>query len=153
MSKNRKILQVSAIKNGTVIDHIPADNLFDVVSILNLQDFTSLVTFGTNFESAKLGRKAIIKIEDFYFREEEINKIALVAPQAKLNIIKNYEVAEKKFVEVPKEIIGIAKCVNPKCITNNEDVVTRFTVHLDKEVALKCHFCEKITDQNKIEII
>ena len=84
------------------------------------------ITFGTNLDSKKLGKKAIVKLSDTFFKDKEINKIALVAPQAKLNIIRNYNVVEKKVVEVPEEIIGIAKCMNPKCITNNEKITTRF---------------------------
>lgn len=146
-------LEVSAIENGTVIDHIPANVLFKVISILNLDKIDKQITFGTNLTSKKLGKKAIIKLSDTFFINKEINKIALVAPQAKLNIIRNFNVVEKKVVEVPEEIIGIAKCMNPKCITNNEKIVTRFSVLSQKDVKLKCHYCEKITDQEHIEIV
>lgn len=145
-----KQLIVNAIKNGTVIDHIPARNLFKVISILNLDRIDSQITFGTNLESKKLGSKAIIKIADKYFLDDEINKIALVAPQAKLNIIRDYEVIEKRVVEVPDSFIGIVKCVNPKCITNHEEITTKFTVISKNEVSLKCHYCEKITPQDQM---
>jgi aspartate carbamoyltransferase regulatory subunit len=148
-----KKLEVSAIENGTAIDHIPANVLFKVISILNLDKLDKQITFGTNLTSKKLGRKAIIKLSDIFFIDKEINKIALVAPQAKLNIIKNFKVVEKKVVEVPEEIIGIAKCMNPKCITNNEKIITKFKVISASEVKLKCHYCEKITDQEHIQII
>lgn len=149
----KKQLVVSAIKNGTVIDHIPASDLFKVISILGLDHIENYITFGTNLESKKLGKKAIIKLSEVFFRKEDINKIALVAPDAKLNIIRDYEVVEKKIVELPDEITGIAKCVNPMCITNHEDVTTRFTVMNKKDVSLKCHYCEKITGQENLEII
>lgn len=148
-----KQLIVNAIKNGTVIDHVPARNLFKVISILNLEQIDSQITFGTNLESKKLGSKAIIKIADKYFLDEEINKIALVAPQAKLNIIRDYEVVEKRVVEVPDFLVGIVKCVNPKCITNNEMVTTKFIVVSKSEVALKCNYCEKITQQDQMVIL
>ncbi len=148
-----KQLIVSAIKNGTVIDHVPAKNLFKVISILNLEQIDSQITFGTNLESKKLGSKAIIKIADKYFLDEEINKIALVAPQAKLNIIRDYEVVEKRVVEVPDFLVGIVKCVNPKCITNFENITTKFTVVSKSEVALKCNYCEKITQQDQMVIL
>jgi len=147
-----KQLSVSAIKEGTVIDHVPAPALFKVVSILKLNELDTMITIGNNLGSEKLEKKGIIKLSKVFFRDEEINKIALVAPCAKLNIIRDYEVVEKKVVEIPDEIIGIAKCVNPKCITNNEVVTTRFTVVSKSEVKLKCHYCEKITNQNNIEI-
>ncbi len=148
-----KQLIVNAIKNGTVIDHIPAKNLFKVISILALEHIDSQITFGTNLESKRLGSKAIVKIADKYFLDEEINKIALVAPQAKLNIIRDYEVVEKRVVEVPDSITGIVKCVNPTCITNIEGVKTKFTVIVKNEVTLKCHYCEKITLQNQMVIL
>jgi aspartate carbamoyltransferase regulatory subunit len=151
--KEPKQLSVSAIENGTVIDHVPAKALFKVIQILGLDHSENQITFGTNLESKKLGKKAIIKISGIYFEDEDINRIALVAPEAKLNIIKDYEVVEKKVVEVPDNIIGIAKCMNPKCITNFETVTTRFRVVSKKNVALKCHYCEKITTQDNLQII
>ncbi len=151
--KDRKQLVVSALKNGTVIDHIPAKSLFKVISILRLDHIENQITFGTNLESKKLGKKAIIKISEMLFINEDLNKIALVAPQAKLNIIKDYNVVEKKIVEVPDKITGIVKCVNPKCITNNEEITTKFNVIDKQNVALKCYYCEKITDQENIEIL
>jgi aspartate carbamoyltransferase regulatory subunit len=153
MTMKDKQLVVNAIKNGTVIDHIPAKYLFKVISILNLDRIDSLITFGTNLESKKLGSKAIIKIADKYFLDEEINKIALIAPQAKLNIIRDFEVIEKRIVEVPDSIVGIVKCVNPKCITNNQEVITKFSVVSKNDVSLKCYYCEKITQQDQMVIL
>ncbi|HPF94462.1 MAG TPA: aspartate carbamoyltransferase regulatory subunit, partial [Tenuifilaceae bacterium] len=143
--KEEKKLSVSAIENGTVIDHIPAQNLFKVISILGLERIDNLITFGTNMESHRLGKKAIIKVADKFFEREEINRIAVVAPHAKLNVIKGYTVVEKQVVEVPDRIEGIIKCVNPKCITNVESVKTKFEVVDKQNVSLKCHYCEKIT--------
>jgi aspartate carbamoyltransferase regulatory subunit len=151
--KEPKQLSVSAIQNGTVIDHIPAKNLFKVIQILGLDKIDQQITFGTNLESKKLGKKAIIKIAEKFFADDDINRIALVAPDAKLNIIRDYEVVEKKVVEVPDTIVGIARCMNPKCITNFELVTTRFRVVSKKSVSLKCHYCEKITDQENLQII
>jgi aspartate carbamoyltransferase regulatory subunit len=147
-----KRLSVSAIKNGTVIDHIPAEVLFKVVSILKLDTIDNMITIGNSLESGKLGKKGIIKLSEVFFHDNEINKIAMVAPCAKLNIIRNYEVADKRVVQIPDEIVGIVKCVNPKCITNNEDVTTRFTVVSKSEIKLRCHYCEKITDRDNLQI-
>ncbi len=146
-------LKVSAIKNGTVIDHIPTENLFKVLTILDLYKIDNQITFGANLESKKLGSKAIIKISDKFFQDDEINKIALVAPKAKLNIIRDYKVVEKKVVMVPNQIIGIAKCMNPDCITNHEKIITKFSVVDKKNVSLKCWYCEKITDQEHVETL
>ncbi len=152
--KDKKELKVSAIKNGTVIDHIPASKLFKVIDILKLYTIETPITFGTNLESKKLGSKAIIKIADKFFEKDEINRIALIAPEAQLNIIKDYQVVEKKTVQLPNEISGIAKCFNPKCVTNHEDVTTRFSVEeKDGKMALKCHYCEKIMEEENINFL
>ncbi len=150
--KKKLKLKVSAIKDGTVIDHIPAENLFNVIIILGLDKFNNMITFGNNLDSEKLGAKAIIKVADKFFEDDEINKIALIAPNAKLNIIRDYEVVEKKVVEIPSKITGIAKCFNPKCITNNEKVTTCFQVITQSPIALKCRYCEKLTMQDQIKM-
>ena len=146
-------LVVNAIKNGTVIDRIPPQNLFKVISILGLEKISMQVTFGNNLDSKKLGKKAIVKITDKFFDDGEVNKIALVAPDAKLNTIRDYRVVEKREVEVPDELTGIVKCVNPKCITNNEQIITRFYVLTKKPVTLKCHYCEKMIEQEQMTIL
>ena len=99
--ENKSELKVNAIKEGTVLDHIPADQLFRVIDILKLRECGSLMTFVTYLESKLLGKKAIIKVAGRYFAPDEINKIALVAPQAKINVIKDFEVVEKKVIEIP----------------------------------------------------
>jgi aspartate carbamoyltransferase regulatory subunit len=147
-----KALKVSAIKDGTVIDHIPAERLFDVINILQLFNCDEMITFGTNLDSKQLGKKAIIKVANRFFQGQEIDKIALIAPHAKLNTIKNYEVVEKRVVEIPGEIISIVKCFNPKCITNHEEITTHFDVVSDEPIELKCHFCEKITTEKQVRI-
>lgn len=101
------------MKNGTVIDHIPSDKLFTVVALLDLQDSDSNITIGNNFESKKLGKR-IIKVADRFFTDEEISRLSVVAPNVKLNIIRDYEVVEKKQVLMPEELRGIVKCANPR---------------------------------------
>jgi len=148
----KKELQVRAIKNGTVIDHIPAELLFKVINILELDKCTTSVTIGNNYKSDMLGKKGIIKISQKFFEAEEINKIALIAPNVKFNIIRDYQVVEKSVVEAPEKVEGIVKCMNPKCITNVEDVYTKFKVMSPSPITLKCHYCEKITDHKNITI-
>ncbi len=149
----QKQLNVSAIKDGTVIDHIPTKALFNVVQILKLDEFNNMVTFGNNLDSKAMGTKAIIKIANRFFEDEEVNKIALVAPNAKLNTIKNYEVVEKRVVQIPEQVNGIVRCFNPKCITNSEHVSTKFQIINTKPIEMKCFYCEKITYENEIKII
>ncbi len=151
MNKNKQALQVAALRNGTVIDHIPAEKLFTVVSLLGLEHMENNITIGFNLESKKLGTKGIIKIADKFFCDEEINRISVVAPHVKLNIIRDYEVIEKKEVYMPDDLKGNVKCANPKCITNNEPMATLFHVTDKENCVLKCHYCEK--EQRKEEIV
>ena len=154
MAQMEKHLKVSAIKDGTVLDHIPADQLFKVIDILGLSRISNQITFGTNLESKLLGKKAIIKITDKYFKDSDINKIALIAPQAKINIIHDFEVVEKKVLSVPTEIRGIAKCMNLACITNHQEIETSFTtLSSSPELKLLCRYCEKVTDEKNLKII
>ncbi len=148
-----KELKVNAIKNGTVLDHIPSENLFKVISILRLNNIPNPITFGMNLESSRVGIKAIIKVSDKFFEDDEINKISLVAPMAKLNIIKDFEVVEKHEVTAPKEVIGIVKCFNPQCITNHQPVTTKFSLYEASPISLKCHYCEKITLHDQMWIL
>ena len=146
-------LQVAALKNGTVIDHIPSEKLFTVVQLLGVEQMTSNITIGFNLDSKKLGKKGIIKIADKFFCDEEINRISVVAPNVKLNIIRDYEVVEKKEVRMPDELRGIVKCANPKCITNNEPMATLFHVTDKDNCIVKCHYCEKEQKREEITIL
>lgn len=149
----KKELQVAALENGTVIDHIPSDKVFTVVSLLDLQNTDGNITIGNNFESKKLGKKGIIKVADRFFTDEEVSRLSVVAPNIKLNIIRHYEVVEKKQIVMPDELKGIVKCNNPKCITNNEPMQTWFHV-VDKEQGiLKCRYCEKEQQKDNIKLI
>ena len=121
----KKELQVSAIENGTVIDHIPADKLFDVINVLGITGMDNAMTFGANLKSSKLGKKAIIKIWDKFLEDDEVNKLALVAPSAKINIIRDYDVVEKKTVNVPEKVEGIFSMGRIKIIVCNIIVILR----------------------------
>ena len=148
---NKKERLVAAIENGTVIDHIPAEKTFQVVNLLELQNLSTPVTIGYNFSSSKVGCKGIIKVSDKFFTDDEISRLSVVAPNIILNIIRDYEVVEKKQVITPDELCGIVKCNNPKCITNNEPVPTIFNV-VDKEAGtLKCHYCDKEQQMENVE--
>ena len=148
---SHKQLVVSALENGTVLDHIPADNVYKALDLLGLKDIDNQITIGINLNSKAQGRKGIIKIENRFFEDEELGKLALIAPMATVNVIRDFKVVEKKKVELPKEVIGIAKCRNPKCVTNHQPVKTWFkTIDNGNEISLLCHYCEKITDQKHI---
>ena len=146
-----KKLLVAAIENGTVIDHIPNERLFDIVNMLHLSQSKSAVTIGYNLKSAHMGSKSIIKIADRFFTDEELNQRSAVAPNVALCIIRNYRVAERRTVQVPDGLVGIVRCPNLKCITNNEPMNTRFReVH---KGYLRCCYCNKDVPRAEVKVV
>lgn len=149
----KKELKVTALKNGTVIDHIPAKKVFKVVSILRLKHYNQPLTIGNNYDSKRMGAKGIIKISDRFLTPDEISKIALVAPRASINIIKDYKVIEKTALVLGEEIRDVMHCVNPVCITNHQFIPTKFYVIEDgDEVRLKCKYCEREVSREDIKL-
>jgi len=149
----REELLVAALKNGTVIDHIPSAKIFQVVRLLHLEDINSTVMIGYNLPSSKMGRKSIIKIADKFFTDTELNVLSVVAPNVTLSVIRDYEVVGKKCVALPSDITGIVKCANPKCITNNEPMPTRFHVTDTSHGIIQCHYCEKEQDLDHVKLV
>ena len=143
MNNMKKELAVAALENGTVIDHIPPHSLFKVVDLLGIANPPNSVTIGNNLSSRRYGKKGIIKIADVFFPEETLSRIALVAPNANINVIRNYEIVDKHRVSLPDEIVDIVKCGNPKCISNNEPMSTRFHVVDRENRVIRCHYCER----------
>jgi aspartate carbamoyltransferase regulatory subunit len=139
-----KELKVQPIRNGTVIDHISAGRAVTVMRILGLlrPGWTSTVTAAMNVPSNK-GRKDILKIEDRELDPGEVNKISLIAPNATINIIREYEVARKERVAIPEKVSGLVKCPNPNCVTNHEPVKTQFLVVSQDPVKLQCGYCDR----------
>lgn len=150
---NKYAMQVSALCNGTVIDHIPAEKLFAVVNLLDIPSMKSNVTIGYNLDSKKIGKKGLIKIADVFFTEEDLSKISVVAPNVVMNTIRNYEVVEKREVKLPNELHNIIKCNNLNCITNNEPMDTHFHVSNRETGTLKCRYCEKEVNINNVELL
>ena len=152
MNTDRKELEVAALENGTVIDHIPSNQLFKVVNLLKLDRFSDSITIGNNLASQRYGKTGIIKVAGYYFKEDELNKIALIAPNAVINIIHDYKVTEKRKVSLPNDIYGIVRCNNPKCITNNEPMETHFHVIDRENIEIKCHYCERTIRKSDIDV-
>lgn len=145
---------VAAIQDGTVIDHIPSNKLFEVVRLLHLESLSSSsVMIGYNLKSQKMGNKSIIKIANKFFTDEELNQLSVIVPNVTLCIIRDYEVVEKKCVTLPDDIVGIVKCANPKCITNNEPMRTRFRVSNRELGLLQCCYCEKELNLDQVKLI
>ncbi len=147
-----KTLKVDAIRNGTVIDHIPAGMVLRVLNVLGPRE-SDLVMVGMNFGSKAMGKKDIIKIEGRELTADEVNSIALLAPSAKVNIIRDFKVAKKGQVQVPDHIDGLMRCPNPKCVTNHEPSLTRFRVVNRDPVTLGCTYCERMFLSTNMEYL
>jgi len=145
-------LRVSKIKDGTVIDHIIAGHALEVLKILAITDnVKGIVTVGMNVPSKTLGLKDMVKIEGRELESEEVDKIALLAPQASINIIRNYKVVDKQLVRLPEVIRETVKCANPACISNsNEPVKSTFYVDNEELLRLRCHYCGYIIEKQDI---
>jgi aspartate carbamoyltransferase regulatory subunit len=145
-------LRVTKIRDGTVIDHICGGFALDVVKILGLTGKEKRVmTIAINVPSKRFGVKDIIKIEGKALSTQEVNKIALVAPHASINIIRDYTVVKKLEVQLPRTIEGILKCTNPCCITNsNEPVTSKFKIKNEEPLILKCYYCGITLEQNDV---
>ncbi len=148
MGKDQKL--VAALENGSVIDHIPTEKLFTIAQLLHLEKFTEPVLIGNNLESKVMGKKGLIKISGKFFTEDEIRKLAVVCPNIRITVIKNFEVVEKREVRLPDVLTDIVKCANPVCITNNEPMKTVFIVK-DNNM-LKCRYCGKEQHLGKIKL-
>ena len=149
-----KELKIQPIKNGTVIDHITAGNAVKVLHILGIPaTSSSIVSVAINVKS-RMGKKDIVKVENRELDPHEVDKIALISPKATINIIRNYEVAEKHKVNLPDEIVGIVKCSNPTCVSNsNEPITSRFKVISKDPTRIKCYYCEREPDDIADRII
>ena len=145
-------LHVSKIKDGTVIDHITGGHALDVVKILGITGREKrVITIAINVPSKRFKAKDIVKIEGRELNSQEVHKIALLAPRATINIIRDYKVMEKQMVKLPKVIENIIKCANPACISNsNEPVQAKFYVDSEEPLLLKCHYCGYILEKNDV---
>ena len=146
-----KQIKVNAIKNGTVIDHITAGRVQKVLEILNL-DASETVMIGMNLQSNKIGKKDIIKIENKVLSQDEVNSIALIAAKATLVIIKDFEVVSKDSLELPERIKNLIVCPNPKCVTNEEDIKSKFKLTEDIPPQVRCLYCEKKYPVEEVKI-
>ena len=141
MENNKERMMVAAIENGSVIDHIPTDKLFTVAQLLDLEKCSTEVVIANNLKSQVMNRKGLIKISGKFFTEDEINKLAVVCPNIRVVVIRDYKVAEKIEVTLPETLTDIVKCANPVCITNNEPMRTVF--YRKDGQTLKCRYCGK----------
>lgn len=143
--------KVYAIKQGTVIDHIPDGKGLPLIELLQLHAGNHIVTMGSHFQSKRMGKKDVVKIEHKELTPEEVNQVCLLAPTASINIIRNFKIIKKFTIETPEIFEGIIACPNPRCITNHETCVTKFYPKKDKKnLKVRCHYCEKIYPHQEI---
>ena len=147
-----KDLYVSKIRNGTVIDHISAGHALDVLKILGIDGREGhVVSVAINVTSKTATKKDIVKVENRELKQDEVDKIALIAPGATINIIRDYEVAEKARVKLPETIKGIVRCANPACVSNaGEPVVPRFMVEKSDPLRLRCFYCSRFMEKTDV---
>ncbi|MEM1540139.1 MAG: aspartate carbamoyltransferase regulatory subunit [Candidatus Bathyarchaeia archaeon] len=152
MNESETMLYVSKIKDGTVIDHITGGHALDVIKILGITGKEKrIITIAINVPSKRFKVKDIVKIEGRELKPEEVHKIALLAPHATINIIRNYNVVEKQRVKLPSVIEGIVKCANLACISNsNEPVQSKFYAKSEEPLILKCHYCGYIMEKSDV---
>lgn len=142
-------LIVERIENGIVVDHIPAGLGLKVLGMLKISH-SSKAALLLNVPSKRMGAKDILKVSGKQLDEKELNKVALVAPNATVNIIRNGEVVEKSAARLPKELRGVAKCPNPNCVTNSERVEPRFS--LEGESKYRCAYCEMVFEMGELAL-
>lgn len=143
---NKKELRVRKIKNGTVIDHITAGYALKVIKILEIDEKSDdIVSIAMNVPSSKDNKKDIVKVEDRELESQEVDKIALIAPNATINIIRDYDVVDKTHVKLPDKIKKVMKCSNNNCITNTKEPIdSEFEIKEKKPIKLRCVYCGNI---------
>ena len=145
-------IKVSALREGTVIDHLVAGTALKVLSVLGIK-FEGAVTIGLNLDSHKAGRKDIIKIERREVTPEEVAKIALISPRASFSIIRDFQVVSKFTPTLPDRIENLIRCPNPSCISNEAWAPTQFVVVRTDPVSVRCHYCERSLKKEEIELL
>ncbi len=153
MSQEHNMRRVTAIRNGTVIDHIPAGHAMRVLEMLGINKSSSVpVSMVMNVPSKKKGTKDIIKVEDRELTQDELNRLALVAPDAHVAIIRAYVVAEKLTIELGSEVTNVVRCTFSNCITTNsrEPLPHRLKVLSREPLELRCHYCGRPQDLEEL---
>jgi aspartate carbamoyltransferase regulatory subunit len=140
---NHHKLQVEAIQNGSVIDHIPAQQGIKILQFFKLAQANAKITVGLNLNKKNGQQKDLIKVENTFINDEQANQLALFAPDATINLIKDFKVVNKFKVQLPEAFVGVLACPNSNCISHNEPVKTKFYVNNRQDLKLKCHYCEK----------
>ena len=153
MIKKEEKLIITKIRNGTVIDHIPAGRSLDILNALGLlDDARRRIALIMNIESGKFGSKDLLKIEDARLSERDSGKIAVIAPGSTIDVISNFKVVSKSKAVISDELVSILKCINPNCIVNHENIRTRFRVESRDPLKVRCHYCERVFSEDGVVV-
>lgn len=153
-SSDKPTLKIKPIKDGTVIDHIRVNKSLHVLKILDLPNPENKnITIAMNVSSNEINRKDILKVENRELKTDELDQVALIAPEATINIIRDYKIIKKDKISLKEEINSIIKCTNSKCITNNpnEPISSKFSIINKSPIIVRCYYCEKIIDAKEID--
>lgn len=153
MNEDKQKMKITRIENGTAIDHIAPGSALKVFDLLELkEEKENSITIAIRVDSEKMGKKDLLKIEDKFLTPTESAMIALISPQATINIIKSFKVKEKHPVELPEQLTGIFSCSNPHCITNQErePVESRFKVTNKEPLSVRCEYCDNLMQEEQI---
>lgn len=147
-----KEVKVKRIRNGTVIDHIAGGQALNVLQIIGVtKEYPKAVlTVAMNVPSKEMGTKDIVKVEGKELKADEVDKVSLISPESTINIIRDYEVQEKKKVSLPETLEGVLLCANSNCITKFEKTKTRFAVEEKSPIKLRCSYCERTMNEKEI---
>ncbi|MBD3164652.1 aspartate carbamoyltransferase regulatory subunit [Candidatus Woesearchaeota archaeon] len=148
----KREIKIPAIKDGTVIDHIPSRITFKIMRLIDPQEYNHTINLALNLNSKKMGKKGIIKLSSRKLTQDEVNKISILAPNATVSIIRDYAVKKKIEVKIPRLIEKIVRCSNPNCITNAEDVRTRFSLVSKEPFSIRCNYCERAMSRDDIKL-
>lgn len=144
-------MTISKIKKGTVIDHIPGGRALQILNVLGMEKLRdSVMSIATNQESRRMKLKDIVKVEGIELDQNTVNKIAVIAPRATINIVKEYSVARKSNVSVPDELISVMRCLNENCVSNHEEIEPRFRVESKKPLKARCFYCERTISEEQV---
>ena len=138
-------MNVDAIQNGVVIDHITAGLAFRLYNLLELDKLDCPVAIIKNVNSGKMGKKDIIKIDSDH--PIDFNVVGFVDPNATINVIKDGVLKEKLSVPMPLKLKNVIRCKNPRCITSVEQEIEHVFLLTDKEEKVyRCLYCETKAD-------
>ncbi len=146
-------IRIVIIHDGTVIDHIRAGKALEVLKILGITgEDGNIVSLAMNISSSKIGKKDIVKVEHRLLADEEVARIALVAPEATINLVEDFKIIKKTRVELPETITGIFECPNQRCVTNKErePILSKYEVVSKTPIQLKCLYCWTLVEEQDI---